>query len=136
MINGRPLNFGDFGKVAAFVQQDDMLIESLTARELFSFACKIRMVSDEYETKKVVNDVIERLSLQAFCDQMIGGIFRRGISGGERKRVSIGYELITNPSLMFLDEPSSGLDSATSMRIVKTLRQEAMRGMGVMATIH
>ena len=61
---------------------------------------------------------------------------QRGISGGERKRTSIGYELITEPSLMLLDEPTSGLDSSTSKRIVQLLRKEAERGMAVLATIH
>jgi len=61
---------------------------------------------------------------------------RKGVSGGERKRTSIGYELITEPSLLFLDEPTSGLDSSTSKRIVQLLRKEAERGMAVLATIH
>ncbi len=60
----------------------------------------------------------------------------RGISGGERKRASIGYELITEPSILLLDEPTSGLDSMTALRIVEMLRQEANRGMGVLCTIH
>lgn len=58
------------------------------------------------------------------------------MSGGERKRISIGYELITNPSLLLLDEPTSGLDSSTSLRIMKLLKNEAARGMAVLATIH
>ena len=66
----------------------------------------------------------------------MGGWERRGISGGERKRPSIGYELITEPSLLLLDEPTSGLDSSTSKRIVQLLRKEAERGMAVLATIH
>jgi len=61
---------------------------------------------------------------------------KKGVSGGERKRISIGYELISNPSLMLMDEPTSGLDSSTSLRIVKMLRQEAIRGMSILATIH
>ena len=69
-------------------------------------------------------------------DQLIGGWLRRGISGGERKRTSIGYELITDPSLLLLDEPTSGLDSSTSLRILRLLRQEAVRGMSILATIH
>lgn len=52
---------------------------------------------------------------------MIGGSFVRGVSGGERKRVSIGNEIIINPSLLFLDEPTSGLDSTTALRIIDTL---------------
>jgi len=60
----------------------------------------------------------------------------RGISGGERKRVSIGYELITEPSLLLLDEPTSGLDSSTALRIILLLKNEARRGVAVLTTIH
>ena len=63
-------------------------------------------------------------------------MIKRGISGGERKRTSIGYELITEPALLLLDEPTSGLDSSTSKRIIQLLRKEAERGMSVLATIH
>ena len=67
---------------------------------------------------------------------MVGTDLVKGISGGERKRTSIGYELITNPSIIFLDEPTSGLDSFTAMSIVKLLKNEARRGMTIIATIH
>ncbi len=60
----------------------------------------------------------------------------KGLSGGEKKRTSIGYELITNPSMLILDEPTSGLDSHTAYNIIKMLKQEANRGMTVLATIH
>ena len=60
----------------------------------------------------------------------------KGLSGGERKRTSIGYELITNPSLLLLDEPTSGLDSTTALKIVQLLKEEAKRGMTVLCTIH
>lgn len=60
----------------------------------------------------------------------------KGISGGERKRSSIGYELITDPQLILLDEPTSGLDSSTALRIIKLLKKEAEAGKTIIATIH
>jgi ATP-binding cassette, subfamily G (WHITE), member 2 len=65
-----------------------------------------------------------------------GGFLRRGISGGERKRVAVGHELVINPATMMLDEPTSGLDSTTAMRLVTTLRQLAAGGRSIIMTIH
>lgn len=66
----------------------------------------------------------------------MGGFFLKGLSGGERKRTSIGYELITSPNLILLDEPTSGLDSTTALQIIKLLKQEARKGMTIICTIH
>lgn len=80
--------------------------------------------------------MINLLGLQACRNTLIGGYLRKGISGGERKRTSIGYELITNPSVLLLDEPTSGLDSSTSLRIVRMLRGCTQNGMAILSTIH
>jgi ABC-type multidrug transport system ATPase subunit len=58
-------------------------------------------------------------------DTVIGGPFQRGISGGERKRVSVGHEILIDPSILFLDEPTSGLDSTTALRLVQILHDLA-----------
>ena len=107
-----------------------------TVKELIEFAAKIRTNQDAKEIEEKVNSIIERLGLNECKNTMIGDVAQRGISGGERKRTSIGYELITEPSILLLDEPTSGLDSSTSKRIIKLLRKEAQRGMTVLATIH
>lgn len=135
-INGRAVDQGDFAKLGAYVQQDDVLVDVLTPRELLEFACRMRTPYDESTIKLVVDRIIRRLGITECADTQIGGWMKRGISGGERKRVSIGYELITEPSLLFLDEPTSGLDSSTARRIIEMLRKETVRGMTVMATIH
>lgn len=61
---------------------------------------------------------------------------RRGVSGGERKRVSVGHELLISPSIIILDEPTSGLDSTTAMSLVHTLRELARDGRSIITTIH
>ena len=94
----------------------------LTPRELLEFACQIRTQYDRDQVSQEVNKILSSLGLTACADQQIGGWFGRGISGGERKRTSIGYEMITKPSLLLLDEPTSGLDSSTALRIVDLLR--------------
>jgi len=86
--------------------------------------------------QKRVASTINKLGLSTCKNTLIGGWMRRGVSGGERKRISIGYELITDPSLILLDEPTSGLDSSTSLRITKILKGETLRGAAVLATIH
>jgi len=112
------------------------LQETLTVEELFIFACKIRLGFEGQDIIDRVDLMIELLNLGACRSTIIGGWMTRGISGGERKRTSIGYEMITNPSLMLLDEPTSGLDSTTALRICMMLRAQAERGMAVLATIH
>ena len=109
---------------------------SHTPRELLTFAARIRTNLDPVTISKRVESTINRLGLLSCANTRIGGIFRRGISGGERKRTSIGYELISCPSLLLLDEPTSGLDSSTAFRIIKMLKSESSRGMSILATIH
>ena len=125
-----------YAHIGAYVQQDDILCEFFTIKELLSFSARIRTHLAPEQIEGKVDRVIKRLGLKNCKDHRIGGLFVRGISGGERKRASIGYELITEPSILLLDEPTSGLDSMTALRIVEMLRQEANRGMGVLCTIH
>jgi ABC-type multidrug transport system ATPase subunit len=127
---------GDFGKMGAFVQQDDILTGVMTPYELFEFAYKIRSGKEGTEVHERVEKVLDKLGLQLCKNTRIGGWLERGISGGERRRASIGYEIITNPALLLLDEPTSGLDASTALRIIKILKQEATRGVSVLATIH
>ena len=67
---------------------------------------------------------------------MVGGWMKRGISGGERRRTSIGHELISEPALILLDEPTSGLDSQNAKQVIRQLRSEADRGLSILTTIH
>ena len=91
--------------------QDDMCLWNLTVRETVMFAAKLRLPQSTPETEKDnrVTELVELLGLSHIADSIVGKEGRRGISGGERKRVSIGVELITSPDVLFLDEPTSGL---------------------------
>lgn len=84
----------------------------------------------------IVNRLIENLGLGKAADTKIGGTLVKGVSGGERKRTSIGVELITDPSLIFLDEPTTGLDSFTAFQVVEVLNSLSMSGRTVICTIH
>ena len=107
-----------------------------TVKEQLEFAAKIRTDLSDHLVNSRVEFILDLLGLSQCKDSLVGGWMRRGISGGERKRTSIGYELITEPSVLLLDEPTSGLDSSTSKRIIQLLRKEAQRGVTIMATIH
>lgn len=134
--NNKVVDHHTFGKFAAFVQQDDVLLGLMTPKESLSFACRLRTNLNETQIVERVKLIIERMSLKKCENTLIGGGMFKGISGGERKRVAIGYELITSPQLLLLDEPTSGLDSFTAYNVVSSLRRNANDGMTIMCTIH
>lgn len=124
---------------SAYVVQDDILMGTLTVRENLEFSANLRLSRIEFsaEDKKLkVNAVIRELSLQDCADTKIGTDFIRGISGGERKRCSIGMELITSPSLIFLDEPTTGLDANTANSLMRLLHTISRKGKTVIFSIH
>ena len=121
-----------------FVEQDDLMFGSLTVWETLWYAAQLRLPREmsDAEREDRVQTVIETLGLERCRDTIIGGPFRRGVSGGERKRVSVGHEMIINPAALFLDEPTSGLDSTTALSLVGTLRELASAGRTIVTTIH
>jgi len=80
--------------------------------------------------------LIKELGLTRCKNTKVGNSLIRGVSGGERKRTSIGVELLTNPSMLFLDEPTTGLDSSTALQVVELLKLLSRKGVNVMSTIH
>ncbi|CAG9464710.1 unnamed protein product [Pedinophyceae sp. YPF-701] len=135
--NGAPLVKAT-KRTMGFVHQDDLLFDSLTVYETLHYAARLRlprdMSNDEKELR--VETVIQALGLDRCRNTIIGGPFMRGVSGGERKRVSIGHELLINPAGIFLDEPTSGLDATTALKLVHTLKVLAAGGRSVVTTIH
>ena len=107
-VNGHVTKLS-YGK-AAYVTQDEVLIGSLSVRETLLYAAQLRLPAAMSAAEKagIVDEVIGELGLEAAAHTAVGNWFIRGISGGQRRRVSIGCELVTSPALMFLDEPTSG----------------------------
>lgn len=99
-------------KQIAFVAQDDSLQVTSTPREAIRFSAKLRLSRDmpEHDLDKLTHRMITELGLTNCADTIVGGALIKGISGGERKRTSVGVELVVKPALVFLDEPTSGLD--------------------------
>ncbi|KAI3512757.1 hypothetical protein L1887_20076 [Cichorium endivia] len=135
--NGKPFS-SIMKRNTGFVTQDDVLYPHLTVTETLVFTALLRLPSSLTSQEKVAHaeSVINQLGLTRCKTSIIGGPLLRGVSGGERKRVSIGQEMLINPSLLFLDEPTSGLDSTTAQRIVSTLWDLARGGRTVVMTIH
>lgn len=104
----------NFSAFSAYVQQDDILFQTMTVRECLEFAAKLKLPGPIPAKIARVNALIKRLKLTKCQNTRIGGPLVKGVSGGERKRTSIGVELITDPNLIFLDEPTTGLDSWTA----------------------
>ncbi|XP_025679372.1 ABC transporter G family member 11 isoform X3 [Arachis hypogaea] len=136
LLNGRKANLS-FG-TAAYVTQDDNLIGTLTVRETISYSAQLRLPDKMSPSDKeaLVESTIVAMGLQDCADTVIGNWHLRGISGGEKRRVSIALEILMRPRLLFLDEPTSGLDSASAFFVTQTLRALARDGRTVIASIH
>ena len=121
---------------SAYVIQQDILLSTLTVRETLTYAADLRLPSSisRKERKRLVEEVILELSLKEAADTRVGNSEHRGCSGGEKRRTSIGVQLLSNPSLLWLDEPTTGLDSTSAYQIVKTLRALARQGRTIILT--
>lgn len=122
----------------AFVAQDDSLQVTATPREAIRFSAKLRLPRSTKESQldKLTERMLSELGLSECADTIIGGELIKGISGGERKRTSVGVELVTKPALVFLDEPTSGLDSFSAVQLCQVLKKVANAGASVLFTIH
>jgi ABC-type multidrug transport system ATPase subunit/ABC-type multidrug transport system permease subunit len=137
-LNSEPLQGRRLRAISAYVMQDDLLYPMLTVRETLHFAAEFRLPRALSPDKKRarVDALIDQLGLARAADTIIGDEGHRGVSGGERRRVSIGTDIIHDPILLFLDEPTSGLDSASAFMVVQVLRRIAQSGSVVIMTIH
>lgn len=125
-------------KLTAFVPQEDKLLPTLTVRESMMYSALLRLPGISMQSSHVrTANVLRELALESVADSLVGGVPRlRGISGGERRRVTIGMELITDPSLVVLDEPLSGLDSFTALKLMHTLKGISSAGRLVILSVH
>ena len=98
---------------------------TLTVRENLNFSASLRLPRSlgRTEREQRVQTIIEDLGLTEVADSKVGTVFIRGISGGERKRTNIGMELITSPQVLFLDEPTTGLDASTARTVIQLLHE-------------
>ncbi len=123
--------------VIGFVPQDDLLIEDLTVYQNLYYAAKLCFTNlSEPDIDKLVMAVLEDLGLTETKDLKVGSPLQKTISGGQRKRLNIGLELLREPAVLFCDEPTSGLSSRDSENIIDLLKELSLKGKLVFAVIH
>ncbi|XP_028599423.2 broad substrate specificity ATP-binding cassette transporter ABCG2-like isoform X1 [Podarcis muralis] len=137
LINGAPQP-ANFKCISGYVVQDDVVMGTLTVRENFQFSAALRLPKTvrEQEKEDRINQILKELGLTKVADSKVGTQFIRGISGGERKRTNIGMELITDPAILFLDEPTTGLDASTANAVLLLLKRMARQGKTIIFSIH
>mmetsp|Transcript_4254 Transcript_4254/g.11994 ORF Transcript_4254/g.11994 Transcript_4254/m.11994 type:complete len:1451 (+) Transcript_4254:158-4510(+) len=141
LVDGVKRKARSFRSSCAFVAQDDTLFPSLTVKEAVSYSARLRLPGFSGNAlEALVSKTLEELRLSHVTDVKIGtpgaGGGGRGVSGGERRRVSIAMEMVIQPSVIMLDEPTSGLDSFAASALMGSLREIAEGGRVVILTLH
>ncbi|KUJ23016.1 P-loop containing nucleoside triphosphate hydrolase protein [Mollisia scopiformis] len=139
LVNGTSPSTGAFRRMSSFVEQEDALIGSLTVRETMHFAARLAHKNALSKTERIrrIDGLLDSFGLRNQAHSIIGTPIRKGISGGQKRRLSVASQLITAPKMLFLDEPTSGLDSAASFEVVSFIKEVAKRNnLIVIASIH
>jgi len=137
LVDGKPLDTS-FNRSTGYVQQQDLHIAELTVRESLQFAARLRRPKSVSDAEKLdyVEKIIKILQMESYSEAIVG-VLGSGLNVEQRKKLSIGVELVAKPSLLlFLDEPTSGLDSQSSWAIINLLRRLAEAGQSILCTIH
>jgi ABC-type multidrug transport system ATPase subunit/ABC-type multidrug transport system permease subunit len=138
LVNGKRMDKQSYQRICGYVFQDDNLMGTLTVRECIEFSANLRLPDaiDKEEKARRVEQVLRDLGISHIADRKIGDELNRGISGGEKRRVSIGMELVTSPHVLYLDEPTSGLDSASAYSVIQSIVHLAKQGRTIVFSIH
>ncbi|XP_005374354.1 PREDICTED: ATP-binding cassette sub-family G member 2-like isoform X2 [Chinchilla lanigera] len=129
LIDGEPPP-ADFKCNSGYVVKDDVVLITLTVREHLQFSAALRLprMSNEEKNKRIEN-IIEKLGLKNVADSKV-------LSKGERKRTSVAVELITDPRILFLDEPTTGLDPSTAHAVISHLKEMSRQGRTIVFSVH
>ncbi|EDS33513.1 ATP-binding cassette sub-family G member 4 [Culex quinquefasciatus] len=133
LINNEVIERAKYRQLVAYTTQDVPLLQNITVQETLHYAADLKLPSrvTRIHKTKIVNDIIALLGLEKCAHNQA-----RNLSGGERKRLSIGLELVSNPKIMFFDEPTSGLDSESSYQVIRYMKELARQGRCVVSVIH
>ncbi|XP_013008140.3 broad substrate specificity ATP-binding cassette transporter ABCG2-like [Cavia porcellus] len=135
-INGEPYP-ANFRCCSGYVAQDDVMMDTLTVRENLHFSAALRLPTTmtNHEKNEKINEVIKDLGLNKVADSKVGTEQIHGVSRSERKKTSIAMELVTDPSILFLDEPTDALDSSTAHAVLLLLKRLSRRGRTIIFSI-
>eukprot|EP00892_Ulva_mutabilis_P010291 jgi/Ulvmu1/7634/UM038_0061.1 len=133
-VNGHHTKMS-YGTVA-YVPQQDLLTGTLTVYETLMFAAKLRLAIPQHERAELVDAILHELGLASAASTPVGTLFIKGVSGGQKRRLSIACEVLVSPAILFLDEPTSGLDSASAFFCIKALKVLANQSRTIIMSIH
>ena len=139
LVDEHEVSLNTFRSIASFVEQEDALIGSLTARETIEIAAHLSQPKSSTSSgrKAMTDQLLRAFGLNVCANTLVGTPIRKGISGGQKRRVSVASQLVTGPKILFLDEPTSGLDSTASREVMSYMRQVARElNLIVIASIH
>lgn len=138
-LNGHEKDEASFGRIAAYIEQFDAHSPSVTVEEAVQFSALMRLEETEWtpESRKAhVKHILEVLELTPIAKQVIGNDISGGISMEQRKRTTIAVEMAANPSILFLDEPTTGLDARSAQVVMRAVRTVADMQRTIICTIH
>ncbi|OAX77397.1 hypothetical protein ACJ72_08305, partial [Emergomyces africanus] len=116
LVNGQKVGLEIFRHISSYVEQEDVLVGALTVEETLYFGAQLSLPSSIPKNERLerISTLLHAFGIQNQAKTLIGTPIRKGISGGQKRRVSVASQLITCPKILFLDEPTSGLDSTAS----------------------
>jgi ABC-type multidrug transport system ATPase subunit len=137
-VNGHPQSSATFARLNGYCEQQDVHLGTETVRNAIEFSAALRLPASVTSAERAafVEQILVDLELVDLQHRLIGDENIVGLSPGELKRVTIAVELAANPSILFLDEPTSSLDSRAALVVVRVIRKIAARGRAVICTIH
>ncbi|KAL7218348.1 hypothetical protein ACSBR2_011589 [Camellia fascicularis] len=137
LVNHRPIDAKCFQRISGYVTQEDALFPLLTVEETLMYSALLRLPGGKTEAASRVRVLMNDLGLDTVAGSRVGEGSNHGVSGGERRRVSIGVELVHDPPVVFIDEPTSGLDSNSALQVVTLLKSMVVnQGKTIVLTVH
>lgn len=139
MVNDQPMDLSSFRRISGYVTQEDALFPLLTVEETLMYSAMLRLGSCKHEARARTRVLLKELGLEQVAGSKVGGHDGgpRGISGGERRRLSIGVDIVHDPAVLLLDEPTSGLDSASAFSVMSFLKKMAVeQAKTIVLTVH